>query len=80
VEGGVVRDVRLAIGGVSHRPWRARVAEEVLRGSPATVDTFQRAAAAELAAASPTEQNAFKVPLSQRLIVGALHELTGAHA
>jgi xanthine dehydrogenase YagS FAD-binding subunit len=80
VEDGVVRDVRLAIGGVSHRPWRARTAEEALRGSPATVENFQLAAAAELAAASPTAQNAFKVPLAQRLIVGALHELTGAHS
>lgn len=77
VEDDTIRDVRLALGGVSHRPWRALAAEEVLRGAPPTVETFQRAAEAELAAAAPTEQNAFKVPLMSRLIVGTLHELSG---
>jgi xanthine dehydrogenase YagS FAD-binding subunit len=77
VEDGVVRDVRLALGSVAHKPWRASIAEEVLRGSPATVETFARAAAEELAGATPTEDNAFKVPLAQRLVVGALAELSG---
>ena len=75
VEGGVVRDVRLALGGVSHRPWRATTAEDLLRGEEATIENFQAAANAELAQATPTDQNAFKVELLTRLIVGTLHEL-----
>ncbi|MDY0912959.1 xanthine dehydrogenase family protein subunit M [Rathayibacter festucae] len=77
VTDGTVTDVRLALGAVAHAPWRARIAEDVLRGGPATVEAFTRAAEAELAAATPTEQNAFKVPLLRRLIVGVLSELAG---
>jgi len=73
--GGVVRDVRLAYGGVAHRPWRARVAEESLRGQPATRESFGRAADAELAAAQPLPDNAFKVPLIRNLTVAILFEL-----
>src|SRR5713226_546511 len=45
---GVIRDVRLALGGVAHVPWRATKAELTLRGAPATEETFRRAADAEL--------------------------------
>jgi xanthine dehydrogenase YagS FAD-binding subunit len=75
VSGGVVRDVRLAYGGVAHRPWRARAAEEALRGQPATRENFDRAADAELADAQPLRDNAFKVPLIRNLTVATLSEL-----
>jgi xanthine dehydrogenase YagS FAD-binding subunit len=78
LEDGVVRDVRLALGGVAHRPWRATVAEEALRGQPATEEAFAAAARAELAAATPLPENGFKVPLARNLIVRTLLELTGA--
>jgi xanthine dehydrogenase YagS FAD-binding subunit len=77
LDGDRVRDVRLAIGGVAHRPWRALVAEEALRGGPATADSFRAAAEAEMAAASPTHENRFKIDLVSRLVTGALLELTG---
>jgi xanthine dehydrogenase YagS FAD-binding subunit len=77
VEDGVVRDVRLALGAVAHKPWRARTAEAMLRGGPATPSAFAEAARAELAAAVTTEQNAFKVPLLERMIPGVLAELAG---
>src|SRR5438270_5658622 len=48
VADGVVRDVRIALGGVAHKPWRAARAEAKLRGAPATEDAFGRAADAEL--------------------------------
>jgi len=80
VEDGRVRDVRLALGGVAHKPWRARTAEAALRGGPATEDAFLDAARAELAAARPTAQNAFKVPLLERMIPGVLAELAGLGA
>jgi len=76
IRDGMVRDVRLALGGVAHMPWRARIAEEALRGRPAREDTFREAAAAELRAAQPLRDNAFKVPLAQRSIVRTLLELS----
>ncbi|WP_026401003.1 FAD binding domain-containing protein [Actinomadura rifamycini] len=73
--GGVVRDVRLALGGVAHKPWRCRRAEDVLRGAPATEETFLRAAEAELEAAEPLRDNGYKVPLARNLMVRTLLEL-----
>ncbi|GAA2162304.1 xanthine dehydrogenase family protein subunit M [Actinomadura napierensis] len=75
VEGGTVRDVRIALGGVAHKPWRARRAEETLRGAPAIAEEFQRAAEAELDLAEPLRDNAYKVPLARNLIVRTLTEL-----
>ena len=77
IDQGVVCDVRLALGGVAHKPWRARVAEDALKGRPATPDNFRAAAAAELAAAAPLRDNAFKIALAQRTIVAVLDSLTG---
>lgn len=76
VEDGAVRDVRIALGGVAHKPWRACAAEDALRGGPATEDAFRAAADAELAAASPQPGNAFKVPLARNTIVSVLRQLT----
>jgi xanthine dehydrogenase YagS FAD-binding subunit len=77
VEDGVVDEVRLALGGVAHRPWRARAAEEALRGQPATEESFAAAAAAELAPAAPLRDNGFKVPLARNLVVRTLLDLAG---
>ena len=77
VQDEVVRDVRLALGAVAHKPWRARVAERELVGGPATVEQFRRAADRELAAARPLRDNGFKVELARRLIVSSLSELAG---
>jgi xanthine dehydrogenase YagS FAD-binding subunit len=72
VRDGVVADVRLALGGVGTKPWRARRAEGELIGAPSTVERFAVAAAAELEGAELGEHNAFKVELAQRAIVRAL--------
>jgi xanthine dehydrogenase YagS FAD-binding subunit len=77
--GGVVRDVRLALGGVAHKPWRAWRLEEALRGRPATPENFAMAADAELAAAQPLPGNAFKVPLAHNVIVRLLLDLAAHH-
>ncbi len=77
VEDGRVADVRLALGGVAHTPWRAWKAEEALRGAPATAVAFAEAAEAELAEARPLSGNAFKVELVRRTIVAVLQELAG---
>jgi xanthine dehydrogenase YagS FAD-binding subunit len=82
VADGVVRDVRIAFGGVAHKPWRARRAEDALRGAQATVDGFRAAAEAELADARPVDGldggNGFKIPLLARTMVAVLRDLTGA--
>jgi xanthine dehydrogenase YagS FAD-binding subunit len=70
-----IRDGRLALGGVAHKPWRATRAEDVLRGRPATEDSFRQAADAELADARPQEGNAFKVPMTRNTVVAVLREL-----
>lgn len=77
VDGGAVRDVRLALGGVAHKPWRAGAAEDALRGAPATAESFRRAADAELEAADPLPGNEFKVPLVRNMITGVLSDLAG---
>jgi xanthine dehydrogenase YagS FAD-binding subunit len=77
VEDGTVRDVRLALGGVAHKPWRASVAEERLRGGPATEEAFRAAATAELEAARPLPGNGFKVPLARSTITATLRDLAG---
>ena len=77
VERGTVKDVRLALGGVAHKPWRASTAEAALRGRPATQANFQAAAEAELAEARPLRDNGFKVELARRTMAAALGELAG---
>lgn len=75
VADGTVADVRIALGGVAHKPWRALRAEEALRGGPATVEAFQAAAERELADAVPLRDNAFKIPLATRTITAVLAAL-----
>ena len=76
IEDGAVAEVRLALGGVGTKPWRARRAEASLLGQPATGASFAEAARQELATAAPRPLNAFKVELAQRAIVRALTTLT----
>jgi xanthine dehydrogenase YagS FAD-binding subunit len=64
--------VRLALGGVATKPWRARRAERLLVGQPATRERFAQAAREELAPATPRGLNGFKVELAQRAMVRAL--------
>jgi xanthine dehydrogenase YagS FAD-binding subunit len=75
VEGGRIRSVRLALGGVAHRPWRAVAAERVLIGAPATAEAFRAATAYELESARGLSHNAFKIELARRTIVSVLSSL-----
>jgi xanthine dehydrogenase YagS FAD-binding subunit len=72
VEQGTVAEVRLALGGVGTKPWRARRAEAALAGAPATAEAFARAAAEEMRPAITRPLNAFKVEFAERAIVRAL--------
>jgi xanthine dehydrogenase YagS FAD-binding subunit len=80
LDGETIRDVRLALGGVATKPWRAWRAEEVLRGAPATPESFRAAADAELEPARPLSDNGFKIELAARTMTAVLGELTGGQA
>jgi xanthine dehydrogenase YagS FAD-binding subunit len=71
-EEGRVRDVRIAWGGVAHRPWRAARAEAALRGEPLSEEAVRDACFAELENATTTEQTAYKVPMVREATVHAL--------
>ncbi|BDM70833.1 oxidoreductase [Streptomyces nigrescens] len=75
VRDGIVNDVRLALGAVASRPWRALAAERVLTGGPAGAEAFAAAADAELAAAEVLPHNGYKVTLMRNLVVALLTEL-----
>jgi xanthine dehydrogenase YagS FAD-binding subunit len=75
IEDGRVGQIRLALGGVAHKPWRASKAEAALLGGPATEAAFRAAAEAELADARPLRDNGFKIELAKRTIVAVLQEL-----
>lgn len=74
LSGGTIRDCRIALGGVATLPWRAHAAEDVLRGKPASEASFRAAAEAELKAAIPQKDNAFKIELCKRVLVKTLTE------
>ncbi|WKW32262.1 xanthine dehydrogenase family protein subunit M [Pseudomonas viridiflava] len=74
LDGDVVSDARLALGGVAHKPWRDKQIERLLIGKPATRESFAAAADAMLADAQPLEHNAFKVKLARRAIIRALSD------
>ncbi|CKH02413.1 xanthine dehydrogenase family protein subunit M [Mycolicibacterium smegmatis] len=71
-----ISSARIALGGVAHKPWRARRAESVLIGDQPSDETFIAAADAELNAAEPLPGNEFKVELARRTLVAQLRMLT----
>ncbi|THC43668.1 xanthine dehydrogenase family protein subunit M [Massilia sp. Mn16-1_5] len=77
LDGGKVRDLRIALGGVAHKPWRARDAESVLRGQAPTEELLARAGTAAVAGARGYAHNAFKIELAQRAVVRALQTVIG---
>jgi xanthine dehydrogenase YagS FAD-binding subunit len=74
---GTITSARLALGGVGTVPWRARDAEGVLIGAPATVETFRAAAAAAIQNPFTVPGTAFKVELAKRTIVRILETVSG---
>ncbi len=80
LEAGMVKDVRIALGGVAHKPWRAFKAEAALRGQAPTEANLRAAAELELADAAPLRDNGFKIELAKRAIVATLAELSGEQA
>ena len=77
IEDGTIVRARLALGGVGTVPWRAREAEELLTGAPATGRTFRAAAQAAIRHPFTVPGTAFKVELAKRTIVRILHTVSG---
>ena len=76
LEGDRIQSVRIALGGVAHKPWRATLAEEALRGAAPDPRTFTEAMERELSSAKALPHNRFKIPLAVNAAVAALGELT----
>jgi xanthine dehydrogenase YagS FAD-binding subunit len=73
--GGKVRDARLALGGVAHKPWVPKEAERELVGAPAEAASYEAVARIALREAQPHPHNEFKVPLAERMVARTLGEL-----
>ena len=72
LEGETIKQARIVLGSVAHKPWRSQEAEAALAGKPASEENFRSAAEAALASAKPLAHNAYKVELAKRAIVRAL--------
>jgi xanthine dehydrogenase YagS FAD-binding subunit len=72
MDGDTIREARLALGGVAHKPWRNPEAEAALNGQPANADTFARAAGIVLREAKGFGHNTFKIDLARRTIIRGL--------
>jgi xanthine dehydrogenase YagS FAD-binding subunit len=77
LDGSTIKQARVALGGVAHKPWRVPEAEAVLAGARANEETFRRAATAAMQSARGYEHNRFKVELGKRAIVRALTTAAG---
>ncbi|MEB0042991.1 MULTISPECIES: xanthine dehydrogenase family protein subunit M [unclassified Pseudomonas] len=76
LEGNTVRDVRIAMGGVGTKPWRALAAEQSLKNAPLTPEALEKAAATALQGAIPYSHNAYKIPLGRQAIIRNFETLT----
>src|SRR6266849_5179877 len=72
IENGVIKEARLALGGVAHKPWRDRETEALLHGMPASGESFARGADNVLRGARGFGHNDFKIELARRAIVRTL--------
>ena len=72
MDGETIAEVRVALGGVAHKPWRDRTAEASLQGQRAARAVFQRLAEALVRDARASGDNAFKIELAKRAVVRAL--------
>jgi xanthine dehydrogenase YagS FAD-binding subunit len=72
LDGGTIREARVALGGVATKPWRSKEAEQALAGATASPDSYRKAAEAALRGAKTQKDNAFKVELARRTLARAL--------
>jgi xanthine dehydrogenase YagS FAD-binding subunit len=72
LDGDRIKQARVVLGSVAHKPWRSQEAEAALTGRPASEESFRRAGEAALAGAKPLAHNSYKVELGKRAVVRAL--------
>jgi xanthine dehydrogenase YagS FAD-binding subunit len=77
LQGDTINDVRLAMGGVAHKPWRLTEAESFLKGKPASESVYRQAAALAMREAKGYGHNDFKLKLAPNTLVEALKAATG---
>lgn len=69
LEGNEIKEARIALGGVAHKPWRIPEAEQLLQGKPATAESFAQAADKLLEGAQGYPHNQFKIELAKKAII-----------
>ena len=74
MDGDIIKETRLALGGVAHKPWRDPEAEALLHGKSASQENFERAAVAVVRGAQGFGYNTFKIELAKRAVVRALQQ------
>lgn len=72
MDGNNIKQARVVLGAVAHKPWRSAEAENALAGKPAGNETFQAAAIAAMKDAKGFKYNTYKIELGRRAIVRAL--------
>jgi xanthine dehydrogenase YagS FAD-binding subunit len=72
VDGGRIREARVALGGVATKPWRSYEAERALTGAPLEATSFERAAALAVGGTRPLAHNAYKIALARRTLAQTL--------
>lgn len=77
IDGNMIRDARVAVGGVGTKPWNLPRVREAMIRQPVRRETFEAAAKLAVDGAKPLKNNAFKVTLLQRAIVRAFVNLGG---
>ena len=77
INGNTIKNARLAMGGVAHKPWRLAEAEKFLTGKPATKENFSKAAELAMKGAKGHGHNNFKMKMGTAAIVEALSKATG---
>lgn len=77
MQGDTIKDVRLGMGGVSHKPWRLTEAENFLKGKSASEAVFRQAAELAMQGAKGYGHNNFKLNLAPNTLVEALKTATG---
>jgi xanthine dehydrogenase YagS FAD-binding subunit len=74
MDGDIIKEARLALGGMAHKPWRNREAESLLSGKRAVKENFQQAAETVVRGAKGFGHNTFKIELAKRAVVRALQQ------
>ena len=77
ISNGTIKQARLAMGGVAHKPWRLFDAEKMLEGKPASEETFKQAAGLAMQGAKGFQFNSFKLKMAPETITEALKNAAG---